>query len=229
MGLPPAGLEALDASDLDDSVAESTLRDIARTNALFGGHAALQYGVKQLARRLPATAPLTLLDVGAGSGAGMRRMRRVLGDRTYLTALDHHRTAARMCQMQGITSIVGDMWHLPMQANSFDIVVVNQVLHHVPRADVVRMVAYLNAMARLGVVIADLRRSPLAVAGFRVASGILRLHQVTRHDGQVSLRRGFTHSELKHIIDEAGIKDGLVHRRPGWRLVAYWRTCNENG
>ncbi len=128
-----------------------------------------------------------------------------------------------------ITSIVGDMWHLPMQANSFDIVVVNQVLHHVPRADVVRMVAYLNAMARLGVVIADLRRSPLAVAGFRVASGILRLHQVTRHDGQVSLRRGFTHSELKHILDGAGIKDALVHRRPGWRLVAYWRTCNENG
>ena len=226
--LPPAGIEALDTPGLDDAVAQSTLCDIARTNALFGGHAALGFGLERLTQGCAAER-LTVLDVGAGAGDGTGQIRRVLGPNwSGSTALDHHRIAARMCRKRGIASVVGDIWHLPVRQRSFDIVVANLVLHHAPRTDVVHLVEHLSEMARLGVVIADLRRSAVAVAGFRIAGGILRFHEVTRHDGVLSIKRGFTKSELHDIIVDAGIENARVHRRLGWRLVAYWRTSDEN-
>jgi len=227
--LPPAGGEALDSRSLDEAVAEAALREIACSSALFGGNAAVKFGLKRLMRDHSATERLAILDVGAGAGEGTLRARRFLGlNRSHPIALDHHRTAARMCKGRGIPAIVGDMRQPPVRNRGIDIVVVNLVLHHFARPEAVPLLARLDELARIGVVIADLRRSAVAAAGFGLAGRVLRFHEVTRRDGQLSIRRGFTATELVGIIREAGIRDAVVHRRPGWRLVAYWKTSNAN-
>jgi hypothetical protein len=52
------------------------------------------------------------------------------------------------------------------------------------------------------------------------------LHPATEADGVISLRRGFTGDELGDLLQRAGI-EARVCRRPGFRLVAWWRTSGD--
>ena len=47
----------------------------------------------------------------------------------------------------------------------------------------------------------DLRRSWLAAAGLWLASFPLGFHPVSRHDGVVSIMRGYTSDELRRLVD----------------------------
>lgn len=226
----PDEAEALDDRDLDHSLAATMLSEIALTNVLFGGRAAVEFGLMQLTRDLSDSRPLTILDVGAGGGDIARKACGILGrHRPHAFALDHHRTSAHMCGARGVTPVVGDMRHLPLRPASVDIVIMNLVLHHLTHPEAVTLVAQLDAIARVGVVIADLRRSVLARVGFDFAGRVLRLNDVTRRDGVLSIRRGFSLAELADIIAYAGVSRATVRRRLGWRLVAYWRTHHEDG
>jgi hypothetical protein len=72
------------------------------------------------------------------------------------------------------------------------------------------------------VVIADIRRSWLAAGGFWIASTALRFHPVTRHDGVVSVLRGFTTRELATLIQRAVGVDARIEQGLFWRLSAVW-------
>ena len=86
------------------------------------------------------------------------------------------------------------------------------------------VVAELARVARLGVVVADLRPSPLAAAGIWLASFPLAFHPVSRHDGVLSVLRGFTTSTLRRACAAAGVVAD-VRRHPGFRVTAAWRTA----
>ncbi len=224
--LPPAGTEALDQRDLDASIAQVSLRDIALSNTLFGGSRALRYGVRAVCRDVRAGVRLSVLDVGAGDGQATAAVGAAIGGDTQLVALDHLQAAARLCRSRSVTPVVADMWHLPIPENGVDIVVANLVLHHVTRELAVALLALWDCTARLGVVVADLRRSLMAIAGFAVASRALGFHPVSRHDGRISIQRGFAAAELTDLITRAGVMHPTVRRRPGWRLVAHWNKAH---
>ena len=111
----------------------------------------------------------------------------------------------------------------PIRERSVDIVLMSQVAHHFTRDSAIRLVRTCDALARVGVVIADLRRGPLAPLAFRIGATALRFDPVTRADGLTSLRRGYTAGELRDLLLVAGVR-ARVARRPGYRLVATWRT-----
>lgn len=222
------GTETLDSRDADPDVARDTLVDIARANAVFGGRAAVRYGVEQLLYDAPVYRSFTLLDIGAGTGDVTRYLVR-RASRAGVTfqpvAVDHHRVAARLCRLRGLTAVVADVHELPFGPRSVDIAVASQLLHHLSRDVAIRVVGQLDALARYGVVIADLRRSQIAAAGIWLASFALRFHPVTRHDGIVSIRRGFDRDELTALLRQAGVRP-TVRRHWGWRLVAVWRATD---
>jgi hypothetical protein len=85
------------------------------------------------------------------------------------------------------------------------------------------MARELTKVSRIGVVLADLRRSRLAMVAFWFGSRILRFDPATRADGLTSVRRSYTRMELKTLLSRAGI-DAKVEQRPGFRLVATWSS-----
>lgn len=217
-----AALETLDRRDADPAVVRATLADIAVANALFGGRQAATWGVRRLLDGQPAGA-VTLLDVGAGKGDIVRHLAARLAPRWTLrpVALDHLRAAARLCRGAGLPALVADLAHPPLRSGAVDVVLVSQVLHHLPRAAVPAFLRQMDALARLGVVVADLRRSWLARGGIWAAGHVLLWHPVTRRDGMLSVERGFSERELADLCAAAGVRS-TVARRPGWRLVAWW-------
>jgi 2-polyprenyl-3-methyl-5-hydroxy-6-metoxy-1,4-benzoquinol methylase len=229
------GTELLDDRQADPALVGSELRDIARLNALFGGTRAVMEALVPLFRAAARDAGCgmrdarwTLLDVGTGSGdiarAAVAAARRHGLELTPL-GIDLNRTAARLARSGGLAMIVADGSRLPLGPRSVDVVVASQVLHHLPRPAAVRWIAAFDRMARRAVVLADLRRSRVAMGGVWAASFGLGMSSVTRHDAVVSLRRGYTRREFDALLVAAGVP-ARARYRPGFRIVAAWEPAH---
>lgn len=220
------GAELLDDPTADPAAVRESLRNIARSNRWFGGRAALHHGLRVLLRDIPRPATLTLLDVGTGMGdlpLDAARWTAKRGTRLIPLGLERNRAAARLAADAGLPTVLACAGSLPLRPRSVDVVVVSQVAHHLATDAVIRMVRDISQVARLGVVLSDLRRSSLALAGFWIGSRLLRFDSATRSDGLTSVRRGYSRIELEALLTRAGVSPE-VDRRPGFRLVATWRT-----
>ncbi len=78
-----------------------------------------------------------------------------------------------------------------------------------------------DRVARRAVVLADLRRSRLAMAGVWAASLCLAMSGVSRHDAVLSLKRGYTREEFCDMLRDANVR-AVARYRPGARIVAAW-------
>ena len=222
----PLGTELLDDPAADPFTVARSLTNIARANRWFGGRSAALWGIDRLLRQIPPDQIVTLLDLGTGAGDlpsaavawGAQRGRtiRPLG-------LERSPVAAHLAAGRGIPVVLACVGALPVRANAVDVVLISQVAHHLSAEAVTALFRAASDLARIGVVVADLRRSEVAAAAFRIGSAALGFDAVTRADGITSVRRGYHRDELADLAARAGVS-AEVRRRPGFRLVATWRT-----
>jgi SAM-dependent methyltransferase len=221
------GTELLDDPAAPPGTVETSLRNIARSNRWFGGASALRYGLSRLLATRPPRHPVTLLDLGTGFG-DMPRAAVAWGARRGIEirplGLELSPVAARMARASGVPMVVGCAGAPPLADRSVDLVSVNMVAHHFEPDSVVELFQVCDRLARIGVVICDLRRASLGALAFRVGARLLRFDPVTVADGLTSIRRGFTATELSGLLTRAGVR-ARVARRPGWRIVATWRPA----
>ncbi|HKV71996.1 MAG TPA: methyltransferase domain-containing protein [Gemmatimonadales bacterium] len=218
------GVEVLDDPGADPALVRAELNDLALINRWFGGTRAV---VRALVPLLPpAGSSCTLLDVGTGSGDIPRAVTRAAGRRhvTVLpVGLDRSPVAARIAVTSGLATVVSDGGSLPLASGSVDFVVASQVLHHLEAPAATRWIQELHRVARRAVIIADLRRSRMAMLAMWLVSFPLGLHPATRRDAVLSLRRGYTVAELGALLHGAGVR-AVIWRSPIARLVAVWQT-----
>jgi len=217
------GAEVLDDPGADPALVQAELRDLRRINTLFGGTRAVVQALVPLFRTSRG-ARWTLLDVGTGSGdipLALHRAAAAYGVTLTLLGLERIPVAAGAARAAGLAAVLADGGALPFADRSVDIVIASQVLHHFPAEVAARWIAGFDRVARRAVVLADLRRSLAAMAGLWLASLALGLHPATRHDGVLSLRRGYSVAEFASLIGRAGVH-AAVRRRPIARLVATW-------
>lgn len=223
--VPPRSLERelLDAPDVDPAVVTRSLRDVARSNTLFGGRSAAIEEFKDVLSELPQCA--SLLDVGTGLGDIPRYAREVAdenGIELYAFGLDAAEELARASRPAVDSAVCGNALQLPFPNRSVDVVMCSQVLHHFSRPDAVALLREMDRVARVRVIVSDLRRSRIAAVGLWLASFPLRFHAVSRHDGVVSVMRGFTADELLDTVSEAVTRPAIVRRRRIFRVTTSW-------
>jgi SAM-dependent methyltransferase len=224
--LSSLGTELLDDPGADPTTVRRSLRNVARANRWFGGAAAARYGLGLLLRGLAPGPPLTLLDLGTGAGDLPRRAvgwARRCGHVLRPLGLELSRPAAALAVGAGVPCAVACAGAPPLRNRSVDVVLVSQVAHHFNRESAMRLFRTCDSLARVGVVVADLRRGRWAPLAFRVGATALFFDPVTKADGLTSIRRGYTAGELRDLLLAAGIR-ARVARRPGYRLVATWRV-----
>ena len=221
---PRRGREFLDdAERMDARVVRRSLGDVARANMLFGGTRAV---IAELRRAVGPAArePLTLLDVGTGRGdipAAATEWGHRRGIQLDTIGIERSESLARIAAERTMV-LSADALHLPLADDSVDIAMCSQVLHHFERADAAAVLRELDRVARTRVIVSDLHRSWLAAGGIWLASFPLRFHPVSRHDGVVSVLRGFTRRELGELIAEAVGQRADVRYRLGFRVTASW-------
>ena len=217
------GVEILDSPDVDPRLVTRSLADVARANALFGGVSSAVAELMTVLSNSPEVT--TLLDVGTGLGDIPRRARELArrkGVELTTIGLDWAVELARASRPALDFSVCADALRLPFADHSIDVVMCSQVLHHFSGGDAGVLLREMNRVARVRVIVSDLRRSWIAAAGLWLASFPLRFHAVSRHDGVVSVLRGFTPDELADTVHEAIALRPVAHRRRGFRVTTSW-------
>jgi SAM-dependent methyltransferase len=210
---------------LPPAVRRATLDDLDFLNTWLGGYALTLARIRRVAARLPRDRPLLVVDVGGGRGdfavtvvRWARRRRRLV--RVLVVDTDPATLAAarrRTAAFPEIALVRADATALPLRG--VDIAVASLTLHHLDREAAVACLAEMAAAAGLGIV-NDLLRTRASLALVWLATRVLRLHPVSRHDGPLSVRRAYSSAELRALADRAGVRARI--RRYPWlaRLVA---------
>lgn len=218
------GVELLDDPSADTALASRALRDVARSNFWFGGAGAV---IAELAPLLGAAAggSLSMLDVGTGAGDIPERARRAAtraGVTLHTMGLELSPALAAAARARSGDAVAGSALALPFADRSVDVVTCSQVLHHFVGDEAATLLAEMHRVARVRVIVADLRRAWAAAAGFWVGSWVLGFHPVTRHDGVVSVLRGYRAAELAAAVLAATGRRPDVRNRLGFRVTASW-------
>ena len=217
------GFEHLDDPATGDALRERSLRDVRLANTLFGGRRAV---MRELARLLDTlgNSP-TLLDVGTGLAdipLGARELAKARGVALETYGVDYAESLARTSASVLDGSVCADARQLPFANASIDVVTCSQVLHHFEDAEIDTVLRELHRVARHAVIVSDLRRSWIAAGSFWSVTWLLGFHPVSRHDGAMSVLRGFTGRELADHVRSATGSAADIRSHLGYRLTATW-------
>lgn len=217
--------EYLDAPAHDPAVLEASLAQVAAVNRWLGGTRAL---LRELARLLPAGGTWTILDIGTGSGEEPRailRWARRRQRRVRITALDRHRqvlsiAARRAAAHAELRVLGGDARALPFPDDSFHVAFLSLTLHHFSPEDQLAVLREMSRVARRAILVSDLERCWPNYLGARLLARTWWRHNpLTRHDGPLSVLRGFTRGELRELAHQVGLPAARVRRYFFYRLM----------
>ena len=223
------GIEILDDPSVDPTVRERSIGDVTRSNRWLGGLRAVAATFDEILPTLPDGA--SILDVGTGLAdipAHIRAIARSRNHRVATIGVDEAYSLLHTDRPRLDAAVCANALALPFRDHSIDVVMCSQVLHHFEDDAAGRLLREMNRVARRAVIVSDLRRSWIAAAGFWLVSFPLRFHRVTRHDGVVSVLRGFTAGDLQRLVKTATGSAPSVRRRLGWRLTARWTPIHES-
>jgi SAM-dependent methyltransferase len=224
------GQEILDDPATPDEVRVRAMRDVARSNVLFGGTRAVLRELLAVGNELPRNA--VLVDVGTGTGdipAAARATLASYGFDVHAIGVDASEPLLQTARLRVQGAVAGNALRLPLKDDCADVVTCSQLLHHFFDHDPATLVAELHRVSRGWVIISDLQRSWLAAGGFWLASSALRFHEVTRLDGMTSVLRGFERTELEELVHGATGVTAIVRTGMFWRVTARWRARSSMG
>lgn len=223
--------ELLDGPLDDRAALVGNLRDLARVNRHLGGTDLSRRALEFLAANRDE---ISMLDVGTGaadiplelveSSRGRGRRLRVLGIDRRPEVLEAAVIAVpRLAATHEIELHVADGRALPYPDRSFDVAHTSLVVHHLEPDAAVALLRELARVARLGIVVNDLRRSRTAYLGAWLLAHLGTRNRLTRHDGPLSVRRAYTPDELSALLAAAGAKEVRRFRGPfghRWSIAA---------
>ena len=205
------GEEMMDDFAITDGRLTRALGDLRWVNRWLGGHRAAQSVLAPLLRR---TGKLRIVDLGSGGADYPEHVVRwahrqgleadvVAVDANPQTvshaqsALDDRLPAAMRDRVEVACA---DALDLPYDDDAFDVAVAALFLHHFHG---VEAVALLREMAYYGV---------------RALGTVTQASAMFRHDGPLSVLRGFRRAELEELAAAAGLRGARVH----WRWAFRW-------
>lgn len=210
-----------------------SLDQLRLVNRYLGGYGATMAALGPwLASR--AGKKTRLLDIGTGVGDFPEVIvrwaaRRNLDSGLEITAIDANPATVAYARealsrrlppalAAKITVECADALALPYPEKSFDICLAAMFLHHFPTDQAVAVLGEMRRVARCGVIVNDLQRHPLAYYGIWALAQILPASAMVRHDGPLSVLRGFTRAELVEIAERAGFATISVR----WHWAFRW-------
>jgi hypothetical protein len=203
--------EKLDHAGREEAL--ENLQDLIRVNKYFGGYATLRRIVGEFVH---PNDRFSVLDIGAASGDMGAALRRSF-PRAVVTALDrkpdHLSNAA-------FPKLLGDAFRLPFAEGSFDFVFSSFFLHHFSDEEVVRLLASFGSIARRAVLAIDLERGPLAYHFMPATRWLFGWHDISMHDGPVSVQAAFKRDELASLAKKAGLNKARVSTHRPWARLS---------
>lgn len=219
--------ERMDQPDVDREELASSLKFIRRVNARLGGTRTLLSYLKRQAATWPKNRPITLLDVATGSAdipLAVAHWAHKAGHEVRITAIDFHPVTLDLAREH-----IGDCETIELRQldalklmdhfkpGAFDYVHAGMFLHHLPDIEVMTMLRIMDRLTTRAVIWNDLIRGMVGKLGIRLLVMAPGTTGMVKHDGIVSVAKGFTTSEVKELARRAGlprprVRTHLLHR-----------------
>lgn len=215
--------EWMDGDDVSPDDMRACLADLARANTLVLGRRPTLAWLARATRGWPRGTKFTLVDVGAGEGDMLRAIARWAKRRGFAARLTGYDLNARCAAAAraatdpalGIEYVAGDAMTAPGRP---DFIISALVAHHMADDEIARFIGWMDATATRGWLINDLHRHALAFHGFRLLANVARWHRFVRHDGPLSVARGFVRADWTRLLAAARVEGAEV----AWRFPFRW-------
>jgi len=192
--------EIMDDFSIEDERVDEALNELKLINKFLGGISTSVTGLKSLIGKNHESPDLKVLDVGSGASDVMIALRRN-NNKIKITGLDINKRACEFLKESPEVAVVcGDVKTLPFKYGHFDFVHASLFLHHFKGEEIKNILENLLLLSRFGLIINDLRRSILALAGIKLLTFFFSKSKMVKNDAPLSVRRGFTKKELKNIL-----------------------------
>jgi len=226
--------ELMDRPAADRDELAASLAFIRMVNCRLGGTAALLDYLKMNAATWPRDRqrPVRLLDVGTGSADIPLAVARWAGDAGHdvrITAIDLHPTTLDLAREH-----IGDRADIELvqldalklterfQPGQFDYAHAGMFLHHLTDIEVMTVLRMMQRLATRAVIWNDLLRNIVGRIGVRLLMMRRGTPAMARHDGIVSVAKGFTRSEARALAQRAGLPNVRLrtHLRHRFTLIS---------
>ena len=216
--------EWMDEDAADEQQLRQSLRFIERINRRLGYTRGIVGHIEGFSHAWHGRPKIRILDVATGSADIPRAILKWADERQVdmrITGIDRHplttKIAAEGPADPRLQIIQADVFDLPFAPKSFDYVTCAMFLHHLDEEQIVRVLQTMNALARRGLIVADLLRHRRASFWIRLLT--LFSPAMVRHDACASVRQALTREEILALRDRAGIGYAEYHRHRAHRFV----------
>ncbi|MBA3947493.1 MAG: methyltransferase domain-containing protein [Herpetosiphonaceae bacterium] len=215
--------ELLDAPLSDLDLLAANFRDMAAVNRYLGGNMAILRRVAHWIEELPPKYVPTILDIATGAADGPKVLTHWAAThgrtvRMVASDIEHNiiQLASRTLRNAPVVLVQHDALAMPFADRAIDIVTCTLALHHFTHDAAVILLREMVRVARVGVIVSDLRRCWGGYWGARLLA-LGPFHELSKHDGPLSVLRAYTRDEAQALLQIAGI-DGTAYAEPVFRL-----------
>ena len=204
----------MDDFSIRDERIDKALNELKIINKFLGGisttKSALSYFIQSKKDELK------ILDIGSGSSDNLIAAKRNYPGLQILSIDKNLRTLSSSNNL--LERVNSDAFELPFKNNSCDIIHSALFLHHFTEEQIQILLKEHLRIARKGIIINDLQRSYFALAGIKILTTLFSKSEMVKHDGPLSVKRGFTKSGLINLLSDAGIKNFIIR----WNWAFRW-------
>ncbi len=217
----------MDAAHHSPAEMAACLADLSRVNTVTSARPPTLRWLERATRDLAPGSSFTLVDVGCGAGDMLRAIHRAATHRGLVPQLIGVDSDARA--VAAARAVTDPAYGIEFRAESVfdhcadlgpDFVTSSLVTHHMRDDEIARFFSWMEARARHGWLVSDLHRHVVAYHAFRVLAQAARWHPFVRHDGPVSIARGFRREDWERYLACAGIPRERVTVR--WHVPFRW-------
>ncbi|CAM3402839.1 methyltransferase domain-containing protein [Aequorivita lipolytica] len=217
--------EIMDDLNFQGAEMKDLLRDLKIVNKWLGGNAITIDGIEKLMQDHSKTEKIIILDIGCGDGELLRKCADFGKRKNYnfeLIGLDFNGNILKFAEEKSSNypNIKFQKVDIFLDENlipNCDIALCTLVLHHFNNEKIETLLKILIQKTRIGLIVNDLQRSKQAFNLFKMASQLLLKTKTARHDGLVSIARGFKKSELEHISKKIPNQMSVIRWRWAYR------------
>jgi 2-polyprenyl-3-methyl-5-hydroxy-6-metoxy-1,4-benzoquinol methylase len=221
----PAEPELMDRPQPISAELERDLANLRQLNRFFGSYRLVRYFLR---RWIKPGESLRMADLATGSGDIPRLVidfARSNGANVRIDAVDQQSSTLAIARRLSvgypeISYCDADIldWE---PSEKYDIVLCSLALHHFSESDAARLLRRARKLSKKSVLVSDLRRGLLAIAGVYVLTALIFREPMTRYDGRVSAERAFSFREMRDLAVGAGWEH-FGHAKFAFARQAIW-------
>ncbi len=215
--------ELLDEDNIPFADVKQNLRELNTINTLLGGHQITLAGIKKL---LPADTnqPVHIVEIGSGGGDNLAFLQKKLNRKYKFTGVDLKDSCVQFARetYPNIDFIESDYRTVTFDTPP-DIIFSSLFCHHFTDEQLIEQFAWLQQNAKIGFVINDLHRHPLAYSSIKILTQLFSKSYLVKNDAPLSVARGFKKNELKSLLQKAGVKNYSVLWKWAFRFLVVTR------